>query len=70
MNDITFLYQECSGEISHFGISASIDQQTTLVKRVKFRVESFHGEAGGLQYLAFHGVVRKSSIKISIDTFC
>ena len=38
-----------------------LDEQSSLVRLVKFRVETFHGEGGGLQYLAFHGPVRKSS---------
>ena len=52
--------QECSTEITHLGISGVVDQQSSLVRRVKFKVESYHGEAGGLQFLAFHGPVKKS----------
>ena len=68
MDDITeehtegIHFQECSEDLLYFGISGTIDQQSSLVTRVKFRVETFHGEAGGLQFLAVHGPIRKSSL--------
>ena len=53
--------QACSGDISHVGISGTVDQQSSLVRLVKFRVESFHGVAGGLQFLSAHGAVKHTS---------
>ena len=47
-----------------YGFSDQVSQQSRTVRFVKFRIESFYGEGGGLRHLSFGGTLAPQGRKI------